>query len=87
MPAASTLRMRWLSESAIHTMPAPSTPTPRLKLSSAWVAGPPSPEKPALPVPAKVVTMPDGSIRRTRFTLGSVKRIDPSAASAMVRGS
>ena len=30
------------------------------KLSCAWVAGPPSPENPAVPVPAIVVTMPSG---------------------------
>ena len=71
MPAASTLRIRWLSESAIHTVPAPSMPTPRLKLSMALVAGPPSPENPALPVPAKVEIVPDGSMRRIRLTFGS----------------
>jgi hypothetical protein len=36
-------------------------------LSCADAAGPPSPEKPGVPVPAKVVIMPAGSTRRTRL--------------------
>src|SRR5581483_6094872 len=87
IPLTSTLRIRWLSESAIQMLPAPSTLAPRSKLSSAFVAGPPSPEKPAFPVPATVEMMPSGEMRRTRFTGGSVKMIEPSGASASVRGS
>ena len=45
---AATTRIRLLSVSAITRLPAPSTATPPGKSSSAPVAGPPSPENPAL---------------------------------------
>ena len=37
----------------------------------AWLAGPPSPEKPAVPVPAKVVMIPLVETFRIRFSAGS----------------
>src|SRR5271165_5926719 len=52
MPAGVTLRMRWLAQSAMYTLLAPSTATPRGKRSCALVAAPPSPENPWLPFPA-----------------------------------
>ena len=53
----STLRIRWLLRSAINRLPDGSTNTSLGNLSSASVAGPPSPWKPDLPVPATVVMM------------------------------
>ena len=50
-----TMRMQLLLESAIYTAPDDATATPCGKFSVALVAGPPSPENPARPVPAKVV--------------------------------
>ena len=51
---AATTRIRWLSWSAMTRLPLPSTATPPGAASSAWVAGPPSPENPAVPLPAMV---------------------------------
>ena len=54
----STLRMRWLNESDISRLPPPS-----IAIGPSWnrlalVAGPPSPEKPTVPLPATVVMVP-----------------------------
>src|SRR5262249_42375662 len=42
-PEFDILRTRWFRSSAMYTFPAPSTPTPLGPLSTAAVAGPPSP--------------------------------------------
>src|SRR3990172_715791 len=55
---ASTRRIRWLKVSAIYTLPLPSTPTPNGEYSWAPVAAKPSPENPAVPVPAMVLMSP-----------------------------
>src|ERR1035441_9951140 len=58
VPEALTLRMRWLPPSTISRLPALSTATFRVwprPLICALAAGPPSPEKPGVPVPATVV--------------------------------
>src|SRR3990172_1853797 len=55
---ASTLRIRWLAESAINTLPPPSTATPYGLYSWALVAAAPSPENPPVPVPAMVLMSP-----------------------------
>ena len=48
------------------------------ELSSAEVAAPPSPPKPATPVPATVVMIPSGPIRRTRWAPKSATKRLPS---------
>jgi hypothetical protein len=53
-PQPATSRTRPLPVSAISRLPAPSTATPDGPLNSALVAGPLSPENPALPSPATV---------------------------------
>jgi len=45
-------------------LPAGSAANPPI-VFSAFVAGPPSPEEPDYPVPATVVMMPAGEMRRT----------------------
>jgi ATP-binding cassette subfamily B protein/ATP-binding cassette subfamily C protein len=47
-----TSRMRLFSQSAIRTSPSPATATPSGPFTSAFAAGPPSPENPAVPLPA-----------------------------------
>ena len=49
------------------TLPDASVATPVGLLSSALMAGPPSPEEPGRPVPASVVMMPPRLTRRTRW--------------------
>ena len=53
-----TRRMRWLDLSAMSTLPHPSATAPYGDLKPALVAGPPSPLKPPVPVPASVVISP-----------------------------
>src|SRR6516165_9706379 len=63
-----TSRMRLLPESAMYTLPAESTPTLKLWKSLfnwALVAGPLSPLKPAVPLPATVVITPLETLRMT----------------------
>src|ERR1039458_6074014 len=55
---ADTFRIRLLPLSATKRFPEASTATPLGPFNSAEVAGPPSPEKPLLPLPATVVMMP-----------------------------
>ncbi len=57
-PEVSTLRILWLSRSAMKRLPEESTATPEGRESSADVAAPPSPEYPARPVPATVEMSP-----------------------------
>ena len=64
----STLRMRWLSRSAMWRLPEPSNATPTGILSLAAVAAPPSPSKPLVPDPATVEMIPvEASTLRTRW--------------------
>ena len=58
--------MRWLPVSAMKRLPRLSTVTPDTSFNCALVAGPPSPLKPALPLPAAVVMMPLLSTLRMR---------------------
>ena len=57
--------MRSLDRSDIYKFPFSSAANPEGKLSFALTAGPPSPENPALPIPAKVEMLPLVSILRT----------------------
>ena len=50
--------MRLLPVSAMYKLPAASAAMPKGPLSEAELAGPPSPPKPADPLPATVVMMP-----------------------------
>jgi hypothetical protein len=63
IPLAETFRTRKLFVSAMNRLPAPSTATLHGH-SCALVAGPPSPEKPRVPLPATVVMIPSGETRR-----------------------
>src|SRR5277367_5045955 len=49
------LRMRWLNESAIYRLPEESNVRPKGKFNWALVGAPPSPEKPAVLLPAYVL--------------------------------
>lgn len=82
----SIRRMRWFGASATKTWPASSTTIPCGESSCASVAGPPSPDSPAEPVPATVVMIPSGPIRRTRWLSVSTTKMLPSGAESMVRG-
>ena len=63
-----TLRMRALPESAMYRLPAESTARPPGLFNWALVAGPLSPLKPAVPLPATRVKTPvAASHRRTLF--------------------
>src|SRR5947199_199911 len=59
IPAGVTFRIRLLPKSAMKRFPDPSTATPDGPASRADVAGPPSPLKPDVPLPATVVIKPD----------------------------
>ncbi len=67
MPLLSILRIRLFRESAIYTLPAPSRATPIGRFRLAEVAGPPSPENPAVPVPAMVEMIPAELTLRMRW--------------------
>ena len=58
IPAGVTRRIREPATSAIYRLPSISTATPPGPLSVACVAAPPSPRKPKVPSPAKVVVKP-----------------------------
>ena len=68
VPLAETRRIRRLPRSARNRLPEPSTarPVDSVSISCAFVAGPSSPEKPAVPVPATVVMIPLGETFRMR---------------------
>src|SRR5664280_18204 len=55
VPSGATRRPRLLPGSAMYRLPAASTARPLGMSRQAWVAGPPSPQKPAVPLPATVV--------------------------------
>ncbi|RYG51427.1 hypothetical protein EON66_10770 [archaeon] len=78
LPLSSTRRMRWLLVSAMNSTTPPVTElyhadTPFGYSSCAAVAGPPSPLKPGVPVPATLLMMP----------LSSTRRMQPLNVSAM----
>jgi hypothetical protein len=70
--------MRWLYSSAMKSSPLRLTATPVGLCSFASVAGPPSPANPAAPVPATVVIVPAGSMRRMRWFAASAMKTLPS---------
>src|SRR4051794_9198434 len=82
VPAGDTRRTRWLLTSAITTPPSGVTATAAGESSWAVVAGPPSPEKPGVPVPATVVIVPAGVTRRTRPLPASAITKPPSGVPA-----
>ncbi len=59
---------------------------PSGSLSCAEVAGPMSPEKPAVPVPARMVKTPEEFKRKTRLFCESVKYTLPELSTAMAGG-
>ena len=68
-------------------LPAGSSATVVGLLMSAEVAGPPSPEKPATPVPAMVEMMPVTPLTsRMRPLLESAMKRSPAASTAMPKG-
>src|SRR5262245_53474874 len=60
IPPGLTRRTRSLAISAKNCSPAAPAARPMGRCRHAWVAGPPSPEKPAWPVPARVTIVPGG---------------------------
>ena len=85
-PAGVMRRTRLLSVSVTYKLPRASKAKALGKFSWALVAGPPSPPKPAAPVPAKVETIPAGVTRRMRFEARSVINKLPAASNAMPVG-
>ncbi|MFT3791948.1 MAG: hypothetical protein QM741_12935 [Rudaea sp.] len=69
MPEPSTLRIRWFEQSAMYRLPALSMATASGLFSCAVFAAPPSPEYPALPVPATAVIVPPASTLRTMWSV------------------
>jgi hypothetical protein len=67
IPWVSTLRTRMLDASAMYKLPERSTATPLAARKEALVAGPPSPPKPELSLPATVVIVPVASTLRIRL--------------------
>src|SRR3990172_5554260 len=83
----STRRTRWLEVSAMNTLPPPSTATPIGEPSRAPAAAAPSPENPAIPVPAIVLINPvTASIRRTRWLEASAMNTLPTPSTATPYG-
>ena len=82
IPLGETLRMRWLSVSAMNRLPAPSIARPPGSFSCALVAGPPSPEKPFVPSPATVVMIPAGKTLRMRLLPVSAMNRLPAPSTA-----
>ena len=85
-PAEVTLRTASLPLSAMKTLPDGSTATPKGLFKRAPVAGPKSPLKPAVPVPAIVVMMPLVATLRTTLESRSAMKTLPAASMAMPMG-
>ena len=86
IPLVETLRIRLLFVSAIYRLPAPSMATPPGGFAScALVAGPPSPEKPAVPFHATVVIIPFAETLCTALKKSEMKRL-PDASTASFSG-
>ena len=86
--AATTLRITQLPLSAMKRLPAPSRATPVVVLSSAAVAGPPSPAKPDIPgVPATVLIwcVVASTLRMTKLPWSAMKRF-PATSRATPAG-
>src|SRR5439155_994194 len=66
--------------------PSAVTAVPAGPQSRAAVAGPPSPENPHTPVPARVVIVPLGDTRLTRSPSNSAIKMPPSAVTATPSG-
>ena len=81
--AVRTSRIRLLSRSAMKTSPDWSAAIPHGSFNCAEVAGPPSPEKPATPVPAIVEIVPVDEISRTRAITSSTKYTFPELSQAI----
>ena len=79
-PWGVTLRTRRLLRSAMYIVPSGATATSEGALRAAAVAWPPSPLKPAAPVPATVVMLP---VRSVPSTPGVTRRIRLLLRSAM----
>src|SRR5664280_654782 len=86
VPSGATRRTRLLPASAMYRLPAASTNRPYGMSRHAWVAGPPSPQKPLVPLPATVVMVPSGATRRTRSWPGSAMYRLPAASTARPHG-
>ena len=86
-PCANTSRIRLFWASAKKTFPELSTATPRGLFMDAETAGPPSPEKPAAPLPASVVMMPPADTFRIRLLKVSAMKRFPAASTATPLGS
>ena len=85
-PEESTLRMRLLFTSAMYRLPAASSATSWGLLSCAAVAAPPSPLKPAVPVPATVEITPAEFTLRMRWLFHSAMYRLPARSSATPSG-
>ena len=86
-PLTGTLRTRLPLNSVIYRLPAASRVKPNGAFNAALAAGPPSPEDPAVPLPAKVEIAPADVTLRTRllalsaiYTLPAESTATPSGA-------
>src|ERR1039457_1120884 len=75
-----TLRMRLLEESAMYRLPAESIATPSGTFSAALVADPPSPENPAVPLPATVVILPPDTFKTRLLRLSAIYKLPAESA-------
>ena len=80
IPSGVTRRTRLLLVSAMYSVPSAARAIERGVLIWAASAGPPSPEKPPLPTPATVVTVPSTAIRRMRWLPESATNRLPAAS-------
>ena len=71
----------------MNKSPAALMARPKGPLSSAEVAGPPSPEYPEVPLPAKVLMIPDGVTSRMTVLPASDINISPFESNATPSGS
>src|ERR1700683_507561 len=86
LPLADTFRIRLLYLSAMKIFPEASTATPEGLFNDAEVAGPPSPDKPAVPLPATVVMIPLAETFRIRLLPESAMKRFPEASTATSAG-
>src|SRR5437667_213783 len=85
--AASTLRIRWLPESAMYRLPLASSATPDGTQTLALVAAPPSPAKVLMPLPATVVMIAVAAVTlRIRWLAYSAMYRLPPASTATPTG-
>jgi hypothetical protein len=86
IPLVDTFRMRLLEASAKKRFPEASTAMVVGSHNDAAVAGPPSPEKPWVPLPATVVIIPPTDTFRIRLLLESAMKRFPEASRATLSG-